>query len=432
MKYIRSLLLGVIAVSAIALSLYGPFGGVFGAISNQTTAQFVIAQTVSPNIVVDGDVVTYSIRVENVGLGRGDVTITDDMGNGNKAYLAGTAGGRVVMMSGTQSITGIPSRYIMGTLESEHGVSLTNVAPAQVVLIQYQATVDDMLVADDRYSSVRNTARMSDGQMSRTGIRILGPNVRDESIACSSPAFGAFPDPSSRVELDCFANYLADTGRASSPPRTEEVAHELAIDTRQCTNSAARDFSDVNTNTDLQCSISLVHDLGVVHGYADGTFRPRRAMTRAEFTKVVLEAAHITPVPLSGTPTPRFTDVPTGNELAAYIHTAADFGVVSGYVDGTFRPTTAVRRDEATKMILRAFGLETVQSLPAGPAVTVFGDISPSDPLSGYVTTAAALGVVDGMNGNFYPHRSITRAEVTKVIAKVLGYLANGSTVIAS
>ncbi|MBD3330108.1 hypothetical protein GF354_01100, partial [Candidatus Peregrinibacteria bacterium] len=50
------------------------------------------------------------------------------------------------------------------------------------------------------------------------------------------------------------------------------------------------EFPDVDENTDYYQSILYAQENGLVHGYNDGLFRPYRNITRAEFTKVIIEA----------------------------------------------------------------------------------------------------------------------------------------------
>jgi len=88
---------------------------------------------------------------------------------------------------------------------------------------------------------------------------------------------------------------------------------------------------------------------GIVEGYADGTFRPDAPVTRAEAVKILMNT---TDLPKVDTYKEQFfTDVPLFEWYAPYVHQAATYGLVSGYGDGTFRPSQPMTRAEMAKMI---------------------------------------------------------------------------------
>ena len=53
-------------------------------------------------------------------------------------------------------------------------------------------------------------------------------------------------------------------------------------------------FSDVEDHW-AQAEIEKAVATGWVDGYPDGTFKPEKTITRAEFTKMILDATHLTP-----------------------------------------------------------------------------------------------------------------------------------------
>ena len=55
---------------------------------------------------------------------------------------------------------------------------------------------------------------------------------------------------------------------------------------------AAADFSDTQSS-DFKDSISLLHNIGIVNGYEDGSFQPDNTITRAEFVTRAEAAAVI-------------------------------------------------------------------------------------------------------------------------------------------
>jgi len=49
-------------------------------------------------------------------------------------------------------------------------------------------------------------------------------------------------------------------------------------------------------------------------------------------------------------------DVPRSHPFFSYIETAKQYGLVSGYADGTFRPGNEVTRGQLAKMVVTAAG----------------------------------------------------------------------------
>ena len=113
-------------------------------------------------------------------------------------------------------------------------------------------------------------------------------------------------------------------------------------------------FSDIAGHWAAEFIMNL-YELGIIEGYEDGTYRPNIEVNRAEFTKMVLAAFDID-VPETVDEAP-FSDVETGLWYTPYIAKAKELGIVEGYADGTFRPTATVNRVEALKIVLEASGL---------------------------------------------------------------------------
>jgi hypothetical protein len=117
----------------------------------------------------------------------------------------------------------------------------------------------------------------------------------------------------------------------------------------------AMGFTDVTINDYFYEAVRYLYCAGVVSGYEDGSFRPYANTTRGQLTKIVTLAegwAIYTP------PTPTFSDVPDTHPFYQYIETAYFHGVISGYADGTFRSERDVTRGQLCKIIVIAEGWE--------------------------------------------------------------------------
>jgi hypothetical protein len=105
-------------------------------------------------------------------------------------------------------------------------------------------------------------------------------------------------------------------------------------------------FTDIVGDPWYALAANALHELGIITGYQDGSFGANRAITRAEFTALIVRFVGAAQ---AGENT--FPDVPQNHWAADAIATAADYGWVTGYDDGSFRPDAHITRAEAVKLI---------------------------------------------------------------------------------
>jgi uncharacterized secreted protein with C-terminal beta-propeller domain len=124
------------------------------------------------------------------------------------------------------------------------------------------------------------------------------------------------------------------------------------------TSADAAPFPDITTENINYDAISYLKTNGIIEGYPDGTYKPEGEINRAEFTKIIVGA---------------FTKNPTGNNcftdvkdewFAKYICEAKTRKIVSGYDDGSYKPSDRIKFSEASKIIANSFGLSSTESDP--------------------------------------------------------------------
>lgn len=122
---------------------------------------------------------------------------------------------------------------------------------------------------------------------------------------------------------------------------------------------SGKDFSDVPQTHRFAEAISYVQQQGIVQGYADGTYRPETTINRAEFTKIIVESlfsdSQISECDISKY---SFPDVATNEWYAPYVCLAKKEGIINGYSDGTFQPSSTITLPEAMKIILEAYNID--------------------------------------------------------------------------
>ena len=110
-------------------------------------------------------------------------------------------------------------------------------------------------------------------------------------------------------------------------------------------------FSDVPADAWYAEAVNTLASLGMVEGYADGTFRPDNTITRAEFVTIAVGFADLE---IDGEA--RFTDVARNAWYYPYIADACAYGWIGGYPDGSFRPDNTITRAEVTVIVNNMLG----------------------------------------------------------------------------
>ncbi|MEY2372406.1 S-layer homology domain-containing protein [Lysinibacillus capsici] len=118
-----------------------------------------------------------------------------------------------------------------------------------------------------------------------------------------------------------------------------------------------------------------------------------------------------------------FPDVNPTNEEGKAIIQLAERGIISGYMDGTFKPANPITRTQAAKILAGILKLDTVHV--KNPQ---FKDIKPGDENYGAIAALANAGIINGANGYYYPTQHITREQMSKMIAKGFGLTSTSNT----
>ena len=105
-------------------------------------------------------------------------------------------------------------------------------------------------------------------------------------------------------------------------------------------------LSDIKGDESYAQAVKYLAKMGILLGYEDGSFRPSRGITRAEFVAIScrfddLENSNSNP----------FTDLTGSHWAYSYIISAYVKGWISGYPDGEFKPQNGISRAEVVKIV---------------------------------------------------------------------------------
>ena len=164
-------------------------------------------------------------------------------------------------------------------------------------------------------------------------------------------------------------------------------------------SAGAEDFADDGEITYKE-AVDVISALGIVDGYSDDSFRPDGVLTRGAAAKIIcnLILGPTTAEALSAGTAP-FKDVPVTNTFAGYITYCSQQGIISGYADGTFRPTGTLSGNAFMKMLLGALGYDSSIEGYTGANWTV-----------NVIKQAVGIGLDDG-NDSFVGSQAVTRQE---------------------
>jgi len=123
-------------------------------------------------------------------------------------------------------------------------------------------------------------------------------------------------------------------------------------------NANSTQYSDVAATHWSARYLADVQQLGLMGGYSDGTFRPDKPVTRAEFAKAVVRL-------LDGKRGDRAYSVNDIDGHWAYesIISILENGAMKGYSDGSFRPNEGLTRAEAVSALNRIFGRQPLTGM---------------------------------------------------------------------
>ncbi|MFS0726540.1 S-layer homology domain-containing protein [Paenibacillus sp. 1P07SE] len=178
-------------------------------------------------------------------------------------------------------------------------------------------------------------------------------------------------------------------------------------------------FRDVQHHWAEQHILRAV-EMGWIHGFPDGTFKPQDPVTRAEFTTMLARALQLAPRLDEGI---GYAD---GDQIPAYAREAVSQAtaahIVQGFEDRTFRPHQRITRSEITVMIMRAPGMHELEG--AGTTPVPFRDAHEIQAWAyPAVRSATELGIVQGRsNLMFVPKGETTRAEAVTLILRLLDH----------
>jgi|GEM_PF-4975839 len=169
---------------------------------------------------------------------------------------------------------------------------------------------------------------------------------------------------------------------------------------------------------DIDCLAAL----DLLEGYDDGTVRATETVTRGQAAGMAMRTIELVSGRDLGELCPAGGDplVDSVGTFAAEVACLNRLGTLTGYADGTFRPSEGIVRAEVATVLVGigdALGL----ALPTGEPDR-FGDVPVDGAHAGAVVDLAAAGVLEGYDRvRFGPADDLTRGQLASTVVRLLG-----------
>ncbi|MFL8939033.1 S-layer homology domain-containing protein [Rossellomorea oryzaecorticis] len=169
-------------------------------------------------------------------------------------------------------------------------------------------------------------------------------------------------------------------------------------------------LKDIQEGQSFYKEISYLLNEGIISGYIDGTFKPGEKVTRAAAAAMIGRSLGFEGVQRESS----FNDVAKESFASGYIEEAVEKNIIKGYTDGTFRPNDIVTRGQMAIFISRAFQLKETKDIQ-------FFDVSKSMAAYPSIGKILSAGITNGYSDwTFRPNKELTRAEFSAFLARGL------------
>ena len=208
-----------------------------------------------------------------------------------------------------------------------------------------------------------------------------------------------------------------DADGSVSLPMSHASQYAIVIDTHSHATVDVSDiFLDVTPNAWYKDAVQYAYDNGLMTGVSATEFAPEQTTTRAMIVSILARLENVTTAQAAG-----FTDVDDNDWYATAVNWAANVGVVNGYEDNTFKPNTAITREQLAAILMNYAAYK-------GYDVSARADLShysDADSISSWANDVLLWAVAEGLltgvtDDTIAPQAHATRAQVAAILQRFL------------
>ncbi len=199
-------------------------------------------------------------------------------------------------------------------------------------------------------------------------------------------------------------------------PFTHASQYAIVIDDHShATVPVSEIFIDIAPDAWYKDAVQYAYDNGLMTGVSATEFAPEATTTRAMIVSILARLEGVESAEAAG-----FADV-SDEWYATAVNWAANVGVVNGYEDNTFRPNTAITREQLAAMLMN-YSAWKGEDVSARADLSAYSDTAAiSSWANDVMSWAVAEGLISGMTEDtLQPQGSATRAQVAAILERFL------------
>ncbi len=197
-------------------------------------------------------------------------------------------------------------------------------------------------------------------------------------------------------------------------PFSHASQYAIVIDTHSHATVDVSDlFSDIAPDAWYKDAVQYAYDNGLMTGVSDTEFAPEATTTRAMIVSILARLEGVESAEAAG-----FADV-NDEWYATAVNWAANVGVVNGYEDNTFKPNTAITREQLAAILMN-YAAYKGEDVSNRADLATYTD-QPSTWAEETMQWAVAEGLISGVtNDQLQPQGNATRAQVAAILQRFL------------
>ena len=198
-------------------------------------------------------------------------------------------------------------------------------------------------------------------------------------------------------------------------PFSHASQYAIVIDTHSHAAVDVSDlFIDIAPDAWYKDAVQYAYDNGLMTGVSATEFDPEATTTRAMIVSILARLENVTTAQAAG-----FADVDDNDWYATAVNWAANVGVVNGYEDNTFRPNTAITREQLAAILMN-YAAYKGEDVSNRADLTSYTD-QPSTWAKETMQWAVAEGLLTGVTADtLQPQGAATRAQVAAILQRLL------------
>lgn len=215
-----------------------------------------------------------------------------------------------------------------------------------------------------------------------------------------------------------------EQSEAPKQPETPAPSTDIPADPEQGTKPTPK-FVDLEKAPWAKDAIQTLVAEGILAGVAEDKFAPMDNVTRAQYTRLLIQALKLNQK-VSNPPKAPFTDIKQNDWFALDVATAAKLGIVSGVSKTKFDPNAPITREQMAAMTARA--MEAAQLIKTTEQKTdTLNQFKDKNRIASWaqkdVAALTEQKLLNGMSGGMFgPKEKANRAQAAVLIHKVYSF----------